>query len=362
MTIGNKLLSDRLNRPVIWGILGWQLLVMIFFYWGFGTLYWLALHISSGFRYSLWERIVADYTFKAALTLPIWWLIFRRLNHWPAVYRLLLHIPLGIGYIASWLWLFRLYCDWRNQRYLTGNEAVWDIYIPALFYLVEFGVFHAYEYLLRERRVNRRAQELQQLVYQSEINALKAQIQPHFLFNTLNSISASVPPELEHTRELIAKLADIFRFSLQASRTEMVSLRDEMAFLRNYLDLEQQRFGDRLSVQIAVPESLLDAEIPPMLLQPLVENAIKHGVGPSIRPVSVRISVRQEDGFLLFEVADTGAGIPAMLTAQSTGTGLYNTRLRLEKQFGEPLLVQANEPHGIRILFRTPAAGTAGTA
>lgn len=347
-----------LHRPLVWGIQGWQMLVMVFFYFGFGALYWLTLHISSGFRFSLWQRIVLDYSLKAALTLPIWWLLFRRLGHWPASRRLLLHIPLGAAYVIAWRWLFRLCCDWLGERYLTGNEAVWDIYIPSLFYLVQFGVFHSYEYLLRERRMNRRAQELQQLVFQSEINALKAQIQPHFLFNTLNSISASVPPQLEHTRELIAKLADVFRFGLLASRTDTVPLRDEIAFLKNYLDLEKQRFGDRLSVQIEVPGALLDTEIPPMLLQPLVENAVKHAVGPSVKPVSVRISVQAGDGFLSFEVADTGMGIPEMLTRSGSGTGLYNTRMRLEKQFGEPLLIQANTPRGICISFRTPAAVT----
>ncbi len=111
---------------------------------------------------------------------------------------------------------------------------------------MEFAIFHGYSYWQQSKRQHLREQELMELNYQTEIKALKAQIEPHFLFNTLNSISASVPPSLEETRVLIAQLADTFRYALKMSERPIVSLEEEMEFVRTWLTLEKQRFGKRL--------------------------------------------------------------------------------------------------------------------
>ena len=221
---------------------------------------------------------------------------------------------------------------------------------------MQFGFIHFYEYVYKWQKQEQAAHTLRQAVLQGEVNALKAQLEPHFLFNTLNSISASVPPEMERTREMIAKLADTFRFGLQASGSETVLLEEEINFLKTYMELEKQRFRDRLMPIFKVEEELMDAPVPPMLLQPLVENALKHGVGNSVEPVTVGVSVSRVGEKLHFEVSDTGNGSPNGLGDRKfeKGIGLRNTQMRLEKQFGEKLVVRKNDPKGLIFSFDLP--------
>lgn len=344
-----------LNRVLFWDVLVWQALSYLACYVLFGSIYWLALFVNSAGEWNAWDQTIINYGTKALATLPIYWLIFVRLKDWPLRRRLLLHLVTIPLFIFSWLFVYHWVCDMFDITYLMGRGLVWDIYIPFLFYFVPFGMLHFYEYLMRSQQQERDAMELRQAALQSEVNALKAQLEPHFLFNTLNSISASVPPEMERTRVLIAKLADTFRFGLQVSESEYVSVEAELDFLKTYLDLEKQRFGERLVPEFEVEESLYEHQIPPMLLQPLVENAIKHGVGQSVDPVKVSIRVKRVgEKELLFEVADTGAGakMPMDHRMFEKGIGLRNTQLRLEKQFNTPLEYRKNEPSGLVFSFR----------
>lgn len=198
--------------------------------------------------------------------------------------------------------------------------------------------------------------QLQEQALQAELQALKAQIQPHFLFNALNRVNASLPAEQEAAREMIARLADTFRYALDATRTDLVPLGNELSFLRDYLQIEQDRFASRLQVHIDAPLSLHRYRIPPMLLQPLVENAVKHGIGPCIDGGSVTISCTLQDNKLRLTVSDTGAGYdgPLHQIMQSSGVGLRNTALRLEKLYNEPLLIARNAPGGLQFMFDIP--------
>ena len=195
-------------------------------------------------------------------------------------------------------------------------------------------------------------QQLREQAHHSELAALKAQIDPHFLFNTLNSISASVPPELERTRELIAQLAHTFRFALVASRHEVLPLGEELAFLRDYLALEQARFGARLQVEFVVDDALLTQLVPPMLVQPLVENAVRHGIAPSVAGGCLTVTAASYGpGGVRITVADTGVGTaaPAALLGNATGLGLRNTHARLLAPGSPGLEISANVPHGLRV-------------
>jgi two-component system, LytTR family, sensor kinase len=185
---------------------------------------------------------------------------------------------------------------------------------------------------------------------------LKAQIQPHFLFNTLNSISASVPKEMEHTREMIAKLADTFRYSLQASEQEWISLEEELDFTKTTLDLEKERLKKRLTVVYNIDESLLGIKIPPMLLQPITENAIKHGIAPSIEGGTITIEIRREKNKALVSISDTGIGYQGQLNEKlfEKGIGLRNTNLRLLKLYNEKIVVEKNVPTGLKFSFTIP--------
>lgn len=342
------------SKQLFWGIRRWELASFVSLHAFLGFLYWCAIKLTSGQNQAV--GISINYAYKMLLTAPFWWLFFRRLRHWPLYKKAFLHLPACALYVAVWLGVFYLTADTLGIGRLIGSGVWWDVYIPALVYFIQFGIFHAYDYWSETIRQQQKEKALLQLAHHAEMATLKAQIQPHFLFNTLNSISASVPASQEHTRTLIAQLADVFRFAMNVSDQEFVALSKELEFIRNFLALEQQRFGDRLTVQYEFDDQLKDYPVPPMLLQPLVENAVKHGIAKSVEGGSISIRVKPAGSQLLFEVADTGRGInghqPATLFQK--GIGLENTRQRLHKLYGAELKVMANTPKGFRVQFALP--------
>ena len=293
-----------------------------------------------------------QYLCMALLTLPIWWTIFRGLNHWALKHRLLLHlIGLPLFVLVGWKGYYWL-AEQLGYGHLGGWGQVWDVYIPALFYFIQFGIFHGYEYYRNNQRNLQLKAALSEAALKSELSALKAQLNPHFLYNTFNAISASVPPEQEQTREMIAQLSDLFRYQLKASKTDKVSLGEELDFVEKYLALEKARFEDRLRVVIDVPAELRGRPVPPMILQPLVENSVKHGISSLIEGGQVLIRVREQSGQLAFEVSDTGVGVAdKQHLFHNGGVGLKNTRLRLEKEYGSQLQLSDNQPNGLKIEF-----------
>ena len=350
------------KRTAFWGITNRQLMLVLGMYVLAALLYDGALSISerpwsketllTDFIRSF-PRVFLDYGVKLSITAPIWYLLFIRLRHQPLARRVLLHVALLPLFIMAWQGGYYAISDTIGMGRLRDSGQIWDTYIGALFYLVQFGVFHAYAYYrdLEQQRV--REAHLRELTVKSELTALKAQLNPHFLYNVFNTISASVPPEQEHTRELLAELADLFRYQLQASRSEEATVRDEVNFVRKYLDLEKARFGDRLRVRFDVPDDVLNCLLPPMLLQPLVENAVRHGIASVIDGGEVRVSLHRQHNQLHVEVADTGAGMDGSSEA-GAGVGLANTRLRLEKMYGTDLRITANRPHGVVVTFDLP--------
>ena len=294
-----------------------------------------------------------QYLCMLLIFLPIYGLIFHWLRHWKLRHRLLLHLlglPLFV-LVGGWRGYYWV-CEQVGFGHLGGWGQVWDVYIPFLFYILQFGLLHAYEYYRNnERNIKLRA-ALSEAALKSELAALKAQLNPHFLYNTFNAISASVPPEQEQTREMIAQLSDLFRYQLKASKSDLVTLGEELEFVEKYLSLEKARFEDRLQVVIDVPEPLKAKMIPPMILQPLVENSVKHGIANLIQGGQVLIRVRQQGTQLAFEVADTGEGVvDKNHLFLNGGIGLKNTRMRLEKQYGRELHIRENKPQGLKIEF-----------
>lgn len=249
--------------------------------------------------------------------------------------------------------LFVWYADFTNATIkLHAN-----FYMPALHYLMQFSLIHAFNFWLLVKRQTIKEKELRALAYQAELNALKAQIEPHFLFNTLNSISATVTKEQEETRVLIAKLADTFRYALRSTQVDHVLLSDELEFIRTYLELERERFIERLQINIAADKGVENIYIPPMLLQPLVENALKHGIEPSIKGGCVSVVCRLGKEYVYIEVSDTGMGYegdPASLLSNGKGVGLSNTAMRLEKLYNEKITITRNQPSGLKFSFKIP--------
>ncbi|QIL77592.1 sensor histidine kinase [Hymenobacter sp. HDW8] len=354
----------RFSRGSVVAILAFYLVFAVFYA---ATIAYASQEFDPGAFPSYLRRVLLlDYPLKALWTLPVWWLFFRTpLDKAAWSTKLLVHLVAGPLWVTGWFVSYYALLGWLGESGISGNGRVWDMYIPALFYCVQFGLLHVARYTQQLRLQSQREQQLQVQAHQSEVSALKAQINPHFLFNTLNSISASVPPELETTRELIARLAHTFRFALEASRQEQLPLGDEISFLRSYLELEKSRFGERLSVAFQVDEALHTQLLPPMLIQPLVENAVRHGLAPSVAGGMVLIHVSRVSAGLRVEVADTGVGIkevPSDLLMPSARVGLRNTHARLLALGSAGLKITQNAPHGMRVSFVLPLPAAAQLA
>lgn len=300
------------------------------------------------------DSISLDYLIKGICTIPVWLLLFRMMRDQPRWSRYLVHLFTMPLWIAAWIKTYYLICDALNIGHLGGKGIGWDIYIPMLFYILQFAIFHIYDEFQRSAEQEKRTQELREIALRSELTALKAQLNPHFLYNVFNTINASIPPENEPTRELIAKLSDLFRYQLKASKVITVPLRDELDFILSYLELEQARFEERLTVDLQIDEALLDIAIPPMLLQPLVENAIKHGISPRIEGGTVKISAIDQGEEMEISITDDGVGFKPNAETMGAGVGLANTRMMLDRLYGRPLEVTPSLPHGTRVMFKLP--------
>jgi hypothetical protein len=174
-------------------------------------------------------------------------------------------------------------------------------------------------------------QEMKRLVSQAELRALQSQINPHFLFNALNTLYGTIPREAGGARRMVLNLAEVFRYFLQSDRT-FVPLAQEMEIVRAYLEVEELRLGDRLKVEVDIDDASQHVPIPVLSVQPLVENAIKHGVARSSEPGYVRIKSHRVSERLYISVENSRSGIPA--DTEGTGTGLQNVRRRLEICYG----------------------------
>lgn len=298
-----------------------------------------------------WKSGGLHYLIFLIFSIPIYYLIFYAGRNWKSASRYAIHlIALPLFVVASQQTYYSI-ADAYEWAHLEGRAQVWDIYIPSLIYLIQFGFLHAYEYYQRNQEKLRVEGELRQAALNSELAAIKAQLNPHFLYNVFNTINASVPAEQEETRRMIAELSDLFRYQLRASREELVTLQEELEFVNKYLALEKARFQDRLQIEIDVPEELYKRKIPPMILQPIVENSVKHGISGKVKGGKIIIKVFDADGKLHFEITDTGVGIEDKEGIFEKGIGLSNTRKRLLKGYQSTLEVLDNNPSGLTIRF-----------
>jgi LytS/YehU family sensor histidine kinase len=188
------------------------------------------------------------------------------------------------------------------------------------------------------------------------------QLQPHFLFNTLNAIMVLVRQQKNHeAEEMLGGLSDLLRCVLDDVDAQEVSLRRELEYVGLYLAIEQVRFQDRMSVDMAVDADVMDAAVPHMVLQPIVENAIRHGIGGSSAAGKIRISARRVNDALEMKVQDDGPGLAAANAGQTRGIGLTNTRARLQQLYGEAasLAVENDEQRGVSATIVLPYRLTA---
>jgi LytS/YehU family sensor histidine kinase len=223
---------------------------------------------------------------------------------------------------------------------------------------------HTFDFYTRYREEELRGSRMEAQLAQAQLQALRMQLHPHFLFNTLNAVSALMHRDLDAAERMLARLSDFLRLTLETGGAHEVPLRQELDFLRRYLEIEQTRFADRLDVRVDVEPVTLDARVPNLILQPLVENAIRHGVARSSAAGRIEIAAHRRNGSLLLEVRDDGPGLPEGADRpEREGVGLTNTRARLRQLYGATShLTLANRREGglhvtLTLPFRTQPRG-----
>jgi two-component system, LytTR family, sensor kinase len=295
----------------------------------------------------------------AVLGVAIWRFCARLLAHEPSRLRLTVgHAGMALGALFAWM---AIYLSLSAQLYgQTLMERLASI--PPLQYL-EFGL--TYTLLIcgivviqLSRRLDaqrRDAAELLALAREAELRALKAQIRPHFLFNVLNSIYSLIGSRPEQAREMVELVADLMRRTLDASEEQLVPVEWEMQVMDRYLRIEKVRLGSRLDVRLETRNVPAGAMMSPLLLQPLVENAVKHGIGSRPGPGTIEVQANGIQEGLEFIVRDTGPGVVGR-APELAGHGLGLTRRRLEALFGSAFSLDLLnlEPHGLEVRLRIP--------
>ncbi|MBV9772904.1 MAG: histidine kinase [Gemmatimonadetes bacterium] len=237
-------------------------------------------------------------------------------------------------------------------RRQVGNAIV----INYLFFTGVAAVYHSLRYNRAYQARERAALELEARLARAQLEVLRIQLHPHFLFNTLHAISGLMLHDVRAARRMMAQLSDLLRLSLEGGEEHLVPLRQELEFLGLYLDIQQVRFGDRLRVELAVAPDTLDFELPRLILQPLVENAIRHGIAPRAAPGRVEVRAERHGGVFRVEVSDDGVGLRPSAGAVREGIGLGNTRARLRQLYGgEHAFELGQRPGGgVRVWFEIP--------
>jgi two-component system, LytTR family, sensor kinase len=219
---------------------------------------------------------------------------------------------------------------WPFLANLQGG-IVWGALTGSLYYWLILGVQAAFVYQHMYREQSAATARLERSLAETRLEALRLQLHPHFLFNTLNAISAFVPADPERAQRMIARLGELLRRTLDGGRAGELPLADELELLSPYLEIQRIRFGDRLSIEVEVSDEAGQGLIPTLMLQPLVENAVEHGVNQTLNRGHVRLKAEVAGDRLRVEVSDNGPG----LNGARDGIGHANTRARLRELYGE---------------------------
>jgi len=324
---------------------------------GVWTSFGLFFSTQSYFHAQLYERPM---TWRNALlsNLPDWYiwaafslligLLFRRfpLEKGRLAASLAVHIPaslviawVSLALAVSALFVFVIapgddhFQWWPVMRRNVAMSYHWWV----LVYWAILGAYQGFEYHRKFRDREKRAIQLEAQLVQAQLQALKMQLHPHFLFNTLNSVSALLHHDPELADRMIARLGDFLRLTLDNSGAQEVTLQKELEFLKCYLEIERVRFQDRLTVSYDVAPETLDAMVPNLVWQPIVENAIRHAIAPRAGSGHIEVRAQRTGAKLQLQVKDDGPGLPSNQNpngSSSKGVGLANTRERLRQLYG----------------------------
>ncbi len=223
--------------------------------------------------------------------------------------------------------------------------------IPITYFLISLEKIKDYENLLKTEKIKRLTLEKQAI--SEKLKALQAQIEPHFLFNTLSNLRSLLDEDIKKGKTMLDELNGFLKISLKRTREETISLSQELALVNHYLNIHKIRMGPRLSFEIIADKEIKKITFSPLLIQPLVENAVKYGLEPKIEGGRIVIKCSIKDNFLIIEVSDTGCGLDL---DKKTGTGINNVSKRINSMYGNNagLTIMANDPCGTKALIEVP--------
>jgi sensor histidine kinase YesM len=337
----HPILSNRV-RLIIWWLV-WVFLALgqsLLFYYAFGSFIGISLVDSlvslllySGIGLSLWYPfrffnsgdtkttvIITNLIASGAISIILWILLTK--------FTMTTVIPEQNNYPAYWAATF---------PYRIGS----GVFIYGLIIMT----YYLFESLSNLSDKNAKEAKLESLVKETELKMLRSQINPHFLFNSLNSISSLTITDPEKARDMVVKLSEFMRYALSRKDEQPVTLQNELENLRLYLDIEKVRFGDKLTTEETIENGCLDFKIPVMLLQPLYENAVKHGVYESTESVKIMTSVKKTEGYLEIIISNNYDSNPSQ--KRGTGTGILNVSRRLELFYGNKASIKTIKENGL---------------
>jgi LytS/YehU family sensor histidine kinase len=286
-----------------------------------------------------------------------------RLGLWRQTPLKAIGVHAAVAVIALTLWaatqvgLMRLFVGPDFWRLVYEDTWMFQLLIAGTTYAAGIGLGLIVQGFEREQLRRQREGQLEIVAREAELQAIKAQLQPHFLLNSLNSVLALIRHDPAAAEQMLGRLASLLHGVFDRLDQQFVPLAPELDMLRDYLEVERMRFDDRLRFDIRLDSNAGAVLVPPLLLQPLVENAVKHGIEPHTRPGTITIDAWLTNGRLQIAIADTGAG-PDGATAVGTGRGIELTRRRLDSVYGKDAeLRMARVSSGFRVSLDLPARG-----
>ena len=322
------------RAPVEWALAFALPLAVVFGFQALGNWY-LARALPS--ESTPWGRLLTSWTTAAVLSVGAW-------------------VTVGVGW-AAWLLRANPLAAERKAQILASSALLLAV-VGLLGFAVATLGFYLIEAFERSRAAERRALEATVLAREAELKTLKAQLDPHFLFNSLNSVAALIGTDAPAARRMCFLMSGFFRKSLTLGRREAIPLAEEVYLAETFLAIEQVRFGERLRARFEVDEAALALAVPPLVLQPLVENAVHHGIAHLVDGGEVRVTARREGERLLVEVFNPCD--PERPASRGAGVGLANVRARLAALYDERARVEIDataESHRVRMRLPALAAG-----
>ncbi len=330
----------------------WQAVALIIAGWTFFGLFFASHDFLGGlyfdrpvqWKYSLATWLTCAYSWAIVTPLMLW--VIRRVplqrKDWPRA--LALHLIAAAFFSVLVLMVYAILRPLlpsgsplpRTLLQMFQSLVVGEFHSGLLTYAAIVGIHFTLAYYRKYREGELQAAQLATQLTQSQLATLKSQLHPHFLFNTLNTIAILMEEDARSARNMLVQLSDLLRATLDKGATQEVTLKQELEFLQRYLEIEQMRFHDRLRLKIEIDPATLAARVPDLLLQPLVENAIRHGIAPRAAVGEIEIRARRANGNLTLSVRDNGAGLSGdQSEIVNKGVGIANTRARLKQLYGE---------------------------